>query len=168
MLTCIHKPELQLFVAYETDMMCVCVCVCVCVLSHQVVSDSLWPHSMGPTRLLCPWDFLARILEGGAIFFCRVYSWPRDQTHISYASWQADSLPLAQPGTDRYCCLAIAVQSFMFWCSISSQDVIPRMSLWGWDQMFIHSFWHQQYQCSLLQVSFMVSEKWKTVPQNGF
>ena len=27
----------------------------VCI-SHSVVSDSLWPHGLGPTRLLCPWD----------------------------------------------------------------------------------------------------------------
>ena len=24
--------------------------------SHTVVSDSLWPHGLKPTRLLCPWD----------------------------------------------------------------------------------------------------------------
>ena len=38
---------------------CVCawcgVCVCVYVLV-TVVSDSLWPHGLKPTRLLCPWD----------------------------------------------------------------------------------------------------------------
>ena len=33
----------------------VCVCLCVCV-SHLVMSDSLWPHGLYPTRLLCPWD----------------------------------------------------------------------------------------------------------------
>ena len=27
-----------------------------CVLSHSVVSDSLWPHGLYPTRLLCPWN----------------------------------------------------------------------------------------------------------------
>ena len=27
-----------------------------CVLCHSVVSDSLWPHGLYPTRLLCPWD----------------------------------------------------------------------------------------------------------------
>ena len=31
------------------------ICVCVCV-SHSVVSDSLWPHGLQPTRLLCPWN----------------------------------------------------------------------------------------------------------------
>ena len=36
--------------------MCECMCVCVCAqsLSH---SDSLQPHGLQPTRLLCPWDF---------------------------------------------------------------------------------------------------------------
>ena len=32
--------------------------VCTCtVLSHSVVSDSLRPHGLQPTRLLCPWGF---------------------------------------------------------------------------------------------------------------
>ena len=34
---------------------CVWVCVCVCV-SHPVISDSLWPHRLWPTRLLYPWN----------------------------------------------------------------------------------------------------------------
>ena len=29
----------------------------VCVLSHSVVSDSLQPHLLQPTRFLCPWRF---------------------------------------------------------------------------------------------------------------
>ena len=29
------------------------VCVCAC----SVMSNSLWPHRLQPTRLLCPWDF---------------------------------------------------------------------------------------------------------------
>jgi len=34
------------------------VCVCVCVLlSHSVVSNSLQPYGLQPTRLHCPWDF---------------------------------------------------------------------------------------------------------------
>ena len=28
----------------------------VCVLNHLVVSDSLWPCGLQPSRLLCPWD----------------------------------------------------------------------------------------------------------------
>ena len=30
--------------------------MCVCVLTHLVVSDSLWPHGLWPAMFLCPWD----------------------------------------------------------------------------------------------------------------
>ena len=29
--------------------------------SHSVVSDSLWPHGLQPTRLLCPWNSTGQI-----------------------------------------------------------------------------------------------------------
>ena len=38
-----------------------------------------------PTRLLCPWDLQARILEWGAISFSRGSSQSRDQTRVSSA-----------------------------------------------------------------------------------
>ena len=50
--------------------------------SHSVVSDSLWPHGLQPTRLLCPWDTQVRILEWGAISSSTGSSWLMDQTHI--------------------------------------------------------------------------------------
>ena len=33
------------------------------------MSDSLRPHGLQPTRLLCPWIFQATVLEWGAIAF---------------------------------------------------------------------------------------------------
>ena len=47
------------------------------------MSDSLWPHGLYSTRLLCPWDFQARVLEWVTISFSRGSSWPRDQTQVS-------------------------------------------------------------------------------------
>ena len=55
---------------------CVCVCVCaipcVCVRAHThahlIVSDSLQLHAPLPTRLLCPWDFPGKNIEGGCHF----------------------------------------------------------------------------------------------------
>ena len=29
-------------------------------VSHSVMSDSLWPHELLPSRFLCPWDFPGR------------------------------------------------------------------------------------------------------------
>ena len=38
------------------------------MLSHSVVSDSLWPFGLQPTRLLCPWDFLGKNTGVGCDF----------------------------------------------------------------------------------------------------
>ena len=72
-----------------------------CVLGHSVVSDSLQPHGLLPTKLLCPWSFQARILEWVAISYSSRSSPPRDWTCIScvfcvgrkilysWATWEA-------------------------------------------------------------------------------
>ena len=44
-----HLPHDPVIVLLNT-------CVC-CVLSHPVVSDSLQPHGLKPSRLLCSWGF---------------------------------------------------------------------------------------------------------------
>ena len=46
--------------------------------AYSVVSDSSPPHWLQPTRLLCSWDFPARILDWGAISSSRGSSRPRD------------------------------------------------------------------------------------------
>ena len=48
--------------------------------SHLVVSDSLQPRGLQPTRLLCPWDFPGKSTGVGAIavhgiFQARVLEW---------------------------------------------------------------------------------------------
>ena len=48
-----------------------------------VMSDSLQSHGLQPARLLCLWDFPARILEWAAISFSRGPSPPRDWISIS-------------------------------------------------------------------------------------
>ena len=35
------------------------------VRGRLVVSDSLWPHGLQPTRLLCPWNFPGKSFEVG-------------------------------------------------------------------------------------------------------
>ena len=56
---------------------------CACVVSGSVTSNSLWLHGLQPTRLLCPWDLQARILEWVVMPSSRGSSWPRDQIHVS-------------------------------------------------------------------------------------
>ena len=38
------------------------------VISRTAASDSLRPHGLQPTRLLCPWDFPSKNIEGGCHF----------------------------------------------------------------------------------------------------
>ena len=62
----------------------ICMYTYICVLSRSVVSDSLWPHGLQPTRLLCPWGCLqARILEWVVMPSSRGSSQPRDRTQVS-------------------------------------------------------------------------------------
>ena len=39
-----------------------------CILSHSVMSDSLWPHEWWPARLLCPWDYPCKNTRVGCHF----------------------------------------------------------------------------------------------------
>ena len=45
------------------------------LLSRSVVSDSVRPHGLQPTRLLRPWDSPARVLEWVAISFSNAWKW---------------------------------------------------------------------------------------------
>ena len=51
--------------------------------SCSVMSDSLWPHGLLPTRLSVHGIFQARGLEWVAISFSRRSSQPRDRTQVS-------------------------------------------------------------------------------------
>ena len=66
-------------------------------VSRSAVSDSLWPHGLQPTRLLCPWDSPGK-KTWVAISFSRGSFRPRDWTWVAcigrwvlyhWASWGA-------------------------------------------------------------------------------
>ena len=74
----------------------VCVCVHTCVLSSSVVSDSLWPHGLQSTRLLCPWNFPGKNIGVGYTLLLQVIFWTQGlKLHLlCLLHWQMDSLPL--------------------------------------------------------------------------
>ena len=62
----------------------ICEHIWICaMLSCSVMSSSLWPHGMQPSRLFVHGTFQARILECIAISFFRGSSWPRNRTCVS-------------------------------------------------------------------------------------
>ena len=65
------------------------VMVCARMYVHvacSVVPNSLRPHGLQPTSLLCPWEFPARTLEWVAISSSKGSSRPRDWTRVSCIS----------------------------------------------------------------------------------
>ena len=45
--------------------------VCVCARVRSVTPDSLQPHGLQPSRLLCPWSFPGKNMEWAAISYSR-------------------------------------------------------------------------------------------------
>ena len=71
------------------------------MFSHSVVSDSLLPHGLQSTRLLCPWILQASTLEWVAISYSRGSSRPRDQTQVScIGRWFFTTVPPGNPRID--------------------------------------------------------------------
>ena len=81
---------------------CVCVCVCVCALS--VISDSLQPHGLQPTKLLCPWNFPGK----NTAVYCKFLLQGIFQTQGSNSPllrllrWQVGSLPVEATGETHF------------------------------------------------------------------
>ena len=71
-----------------------------CVLSCSIMSNSLWPHGLYPTRLLFPWGFCKQEYWSGLPFpppgdLFKPGSEPRSP------AVQADSLPSESPGKPK-------------------------------------------------------------------
>ena len=74
------------FNSYQFFMvLCVCVCVCVCTHACSVVSNSLQPHGLQPTRLLCPWNLPGKKTGVGCHFLCQgIFLTQGSNMHLLY------------------------------------------------------------------------------------
>ena len=68
-----------------------------CVLSRSVVSDSLQPRGLWPTRFLCPWDFSRQEYWSGLLCPPPGHL-PNSGIEPRSPSMQADCLPSEPPG----------------------------------------------------------------------
>ena len=71
-------------------------CNVICAMC-SVVANSLRPHGLQPTRLLCPWDSAGKNSGVG----CHVVSFPTQGLNLSLLHllhWQVNSSPLGKPG----------------------------------------------------------------------
>ena len=67
---------------------------------HSVVSNSLRPRGLSPTRLLCPRDFSGKSTGVGCYFLLRGI-FPTQGSNLHLLRWQADSLPPSHPGINH-------------------------------------------------------------------
>ena len=67
---------------------------CVCLVT-QVLSNSLRPHGLWPTRLLCPWDFPSKNTGIGCHFLLQGI-FPTQVSKLRLLHWQSNSLPLSR------------------------------------------------------------------------
>ena len=71
--------------------------ISVCVLSCSVLSNSLWPRGLQPTRLLCPWRFSRQEYWSG-LSCPSAGDLPNPRIKPRSPTLQADSLPTEPPG----------------------------------------------------------------------
>ena len=80
-----------------------------CVRAPDVASvkpNSLWPHGLQPTRLLCPWDSPGKNTGVDCRALLQGIFWTHGSNLclLCLLHWQAGSLPLVPPGKpDNYC-----------------------------------------------------------------
>ena len=67
----------------------------------SVVYDSLRPHELQPTRVLCPWDFLGRNTGVGCHFLLQGI-FPTQGSNSRSPASRADALPSEPPGKPTY------------------------------------------------------------------
>ena len=74
--------------------------LCVC----SVVSDSLRPHGLQPTRRLCPWNFPGKNTVADCYFLLQgIFLTQGSNLLLLYLlGWQADSLPLRHRRSPRW------------------------------------------------------------------
>ena len=74
---------------------------CVCLLSCSVMSSSLKPHGLQPTRFLFPWNFISKNTGAGSHLLLQgIFPTQRLNPHICVScNWPLDSLPLSHLGS---------------------------------------------------------------------
>ena len=92
--------------------------LCACLLSHSFVSDSLQPHGLWPTRLLCPWNFPGKKTGVGGHFLLQG-SFLTQGWNLHLLHWQVDSTPLSHLGSPG---LPNSIKTTWFNHSVFSSD----------------------------------------------
>ena len=97
----------------------------------SVMSDSLWPYGLQPTRLLCPWASPGKNTGAGChALLQRIFL--IQESNLSFLRLlhqQAGSLPLAPPGKSLYSCTSHLCSGIAFLLYLSRNLIMPSQIL---------------------------------------
>ena len=117
--TVVANSQLQIHICMHVFM-----CMCGWVLTCSVVSDSLRPHGLQPTRLLCPWDSPGKNTGVGCHFLLQGI-FPTQGSNLwllSLLHWQARSLSLSHQmyvcmyNQNVHVCVHVCISTCMYVC----------------------------------------------------
>ena len=107
------------------------------VLSHSVVSDSVWPHGLSPARLLCPWGF-SRQETGVGCHFLLQGIFPNQGSNLGLLHCRQTLYPLSHQGIpSKIFWLEVLMRRFTYW--------LKSIDFWNISHMFsLHASYRQK------------------------
>ena len=132
-------PTCEIFLSHILFLWFICIFVYIMNLSIymylyllcSVLSDSLWPRALWPTRLLCPWTFSGKNTGVSCHFLPRGSSWLHDRMGVSSVSCIGRQILHVPPGKPRIYFLHIIHKSFKKTRILSFHHQICKISLFS-------------------------------------
>ena len=114
--------------------------------SHSVVSDSLWPHRLQPTRLLCPWDFLGKGTGVGCHCLLRnprinIHKWLHsknvleDTSFLPGLNYSKAWILVTWPNRPQHLCLHLLIVNILLFRSLAPRLLLNQTNkfhLWSY------------------------------------
>ena len=107
--------------------------------SRSVVSDSLWPHRLQPTRLLCPWDFLGKGTGVGCHCLLRnprinIHKWLHsknvleDTSFLPGLNYSKAWILVTWPNRPQHLCLHLLIVNILLFSSLAPRLLLNQTS----------------------------------------
>ena len=110
-----------------TQHYCDCCCCCCCVAS--VVSNSVRPHGLQPTRLLCPWDSPGKNTGVGCHFLLQCMKVEGESEVAQSCPTPSDPMNCSLPGSSVH---GIFQARVLEWGAIAFSDCLGQSQLIIW------------------------------------
>ena len=121
------------------DCFLVCVCARARVLSCSVVSNSLWPYGLYPTKLHCPWDSTGKNTGVGCHFLLQFMKVKRESEVAQSCLTLSDPMDWSLPGSSTH---GISQARVLEWVAIAFSGPNSRWHLLMTDGIYCWSeFW---------------------------